>query len=89
MFKTRSKIGTAIIAIVLTGGCTSINDPISSVDIDSQTCRQLMARGVDCGPKPTIDRPVLAHTEFYQQLLPIHQRAAILELDEQEYRKGN
>ena len=60
-------------------GCTSIDDSISRVTLDSATCTKLLAQGIDCQNDQLLSGETLAHLEYHQQLLPIYQRKDIIE----------
>lgn len=47
-----------------------------------------MSQGIDCQNNELLGNAPLAHTEYHQQLLPIHQRDDILnaELEELEHK---
>jgi hypothetical protein len=84
MFKVFWKIPAyylAVYAVTLLAGCTSINDPISTVKLDTETCSKLMIKGVDCMNRNLPERHLLAHVAYHQQLLPIHQRDDILSVE--------
>lgn len=84
MFNVFWKISSkylAVYAVTLLAGCTSINDSISTVKLDTETCSKLMTRGVDCMNHKLPNRHSLAHVEYHQQLLPIHQRDDILSVE--------
>ncbi|MDM7860422.1 hypothetical protein QTP81_07425 [Alteromonas sp. ASW11-36] len=79
-------LGIAVGILFVTSGCTTVDSSISNTTLDRETCAKLAARGVDCQNNQSLGTAALAHVEFHQQLLPIHQRNDILEAELDEYR---
>lgn len=68
-----------VCGVLALSGCTSIDDSISRVTLDSATCTKLLAQGIDCQNDQLLSGETLAHLEYHQQLLPIYQRKDIIE----------
>lgn len=87
-FKKLQFSSIATFGLLVTSGCASVDDSISQAKLDSKTCTKLMSQGIDCQNNELLGNAPLAHAEYHQQLLPIHQRDDILnaELEELEHK---
>ncbi len=66
-------------AVLLITGCASPQDVAYTGALDRATCNRLLAQGIDCRNDHFLVNDARAHTEYFQQALPIHQRWDVIE----------
>lgn len=80
-FMRGTYLSVIVCLLMVVSGCANKNHYVTTNKIDSATCAKLLAKGVDCTSERQYWRQAQVHTEYYQQLLPIHQRRDILDIE--------
>jgi len=74
------------LALMLTG-CTS-SDPESFGELSRQNCIGLLAEEIYCQDGMYSSGAPRTHPEYFEQLLPIHKRSNILEIESEDFNRG-